>query len=53
MAPSRASRHPAGTAVSLFERDHAIQKVYAVSRRNRAEVKARLAQPLAAAASGA
>ncbi|MBI2537180.1 MAG: hypothetical protein HYW06_09545 [Gemmatimonadetes bacterium] len=29
--------------VSLFERDHAQQKVYAVSRKNRAEVKARLA----------
>ncbi len=29
--------------VSLFERDHAQQKVYAVSRRNRADVKARLA----------
>lgn len=32
--------------VSLFERDHAQQKVYAVSRRNRAEVKARLAASL-------
>lgn len=42
--------------VSLFERDHAIQKVYAVSRRNRADVAARLAArftapgPVAAAA---
>lgn len=34
--------------VSLFERDHATQKVYAVSRRNRADVQARLAAPLTA-----
>lgn len=36
--------------VSLFERDHAKQKVYAVSRKNRAEVKARLARWAPAAA---